>query len=225
MAGTLYKHGSTKTAGDTGQVPAPKAKSAKEKKRKSARRRLYHGGKISDAMFKKVLWHFVRDDSASDTARAIGLSINSVHAIYRKVRVYFYEVGLFMDFYAGQDPLEYESDNPHFEKALLEFHFERVRARNGLKSPASEPPYHFAESCWRYDFKVIAEERSSPYVHDMMLAHLLEIILVCGPVGAIRRPSLSSALVVERQYYQRVLWLLRSTVEYSLNKELTKLPT
>lgn len=171
---------------------------------------LYRFAKISDYRFRKVLEEFVRDSSATDAARATRLSVNSVHAIYRKLRVFCFEAGLFMDFYGGQDPTEFVSDNPRFERDLLAFHLERVRARRGLRSPVSEPPYHFAESCWRYDFKVLMEQRPSEVVYAMMLSHLLEIIRLCGPVGATPSNRRAGALAITRQIDQRILWLERN---------------
>lgn len=179
-------------------------------KRKRRARPLYHSAKISDYRFRKVLWHFVRDHTASETAHATKLSVNSVHAIFRKLRVYFFEAGLFMDFYGGIDPEDYESDNPLFEFQLLEFHFRRVQDKKGLRSPTNEPPYHFAESCWRYDFKVMMDERASEQVYAMMLSHLVEIIRICGPIG--RKPENRKAGIraVFRQMDQRILWLERN---------------
>lgn len=62
------------------------AASGENAKPRQRRRPLYHSAKISEYRFRKVLWHFVRDHSASETARATGLSVNSVHAIFRKIR-------------------------------------------------------------------------------------------------------------------------------------------
>ena len=152
----------------------------------------------------------MRDHSATETALATRLSVNSVQAIFQKLRIYFFEVRLFMDFYDGDNPESYESDNPLFEFHLLEFHFQRVRDKMGLRSPSTEPPYHFAESCWRYDFKVMMDERSSGNIYTMMESHLLEIIRCCGPIG--RPPSniATGARLIERQFKQRVLWLERN---------------
>jgi len=176
---------------------------------------LYRSAKISDYRFRKVLEQFVRDSSATGAAQATRLSVNSVHAIYRKLRVFFFEVGLFMDFYEGQDPAEFVSDNPLFERDLLAFHLERIRDKRGLHSPSSEPPYHFAESCWRYDFKVLREQRPSEAVYAMMLSHLAGIIRLCGPVGATPRHRLAGLAAVARQIDQRILWLERNAPGFS----------
>lgn len=176
---------------------------------------LYKSAKISDYRFRKVLWAFVCDASATEAAQATGLSVNSVHAIFRKIRVFFFEAGLFQDYYGGQDPVSFQSANPFFEKKLLKFHFGRIGAKQGLKSPDNEPPYHFAESCWRFDFKVMAEQRQSDHVLQMMQAHLLEIIRLCGPIGAPPRNKEQGLLAVLRQADQRILWLERNAPGYT----------
>lgn len=172
--------------------------------------RLYRAAKISEGRFRKVLDCFARDESVTEAARLTGLSINTTHAIYRKLRVFFYEVGLFLDFYQGNDPLTYDSGDPHGEFALLEFHFARIRAKRGLKSPKDDPPYHLAESWWRYQFKVLMNERPSDAVHAMMVTNLLELIRLCGPVGAPPRNLEAGALAISRQLDQRITWLRRN---------------
>jgi len=175
-----------------------------------AARGLYHSAKISDYRFRKVLWHFVRDDSATGTARATRLSVNSVSAIFRKLRVYFTEAGLFTDFYEGHDPLTHDSGLITTEHSLLAFHIARVRVHNGLKSPATEPDYHFAESHWRYHFHVMARERPSGEVHAMMFGHLMEIIRLCGPIGTRPANRRAGLMAIARQMDQRIAWLERN---------------
>lgn len=187
--------------------------------RRNARRspsRLYRSGKISDYRFRKVLAHFARDHSATDTAEAVGLSVNSVHTIFKKMRVFFFEVGLFRDFYEGRDPLSVESHLARFEYGLLEFHFSRVRDKRGLRSLPGAPDYHFAESCWRYDFKVLMDERPTDAIHVMMQAHLLEVIRLCGPLGRPPRNRAAGLRVVARHIDQRVLWLSRNAPGFAL---------
>ena len=184
---------------------------ALKKKTQTRRTRpLYHSAKITDRRFRKVLWHFVEDHSAARTAQATGLSANSVTAIFRKLRVYFWEVGLFTDVYEGLDPREAVSDAPTFELALLDFHIGRYRDKRGLKSPVSEPDYHFAESHWRFQFKVMALHRPGIDVRPMMMEHLLEIIRLCGPVG--RKPGnrMAGLQAVARQMDQRLRWMERN---------------
>lgn len=187
-----------------------KAESGSNSKKQRRGTPLYRGSKISEYRFRKVLWHFVRDHSATDTARATRLSVNAANALFRKLRIYFFEAGLFIDYYAGKDPLKYQSDNPAFEKLLLEYHFDRIGKKRGLKSPTTEPPYHLAESCWRFDFKLLMDQRPSEFVYDMMLSHLLEIIRTCGPIGTSPLNRTKAANVVMRQIDQRVLWLERN---------------
>jgi hypothetical protein len=183
--------------------------SQKNAKARRASRPLYHSAKISDGRFRKVLGHFVYDHTAALTARETNLSANSVVAIFRKLRIYFTDIGQFTDFYEGQNPLAYDSDNPMFEKGLLAFHLRRVREKHGLKSPAHEPDYHFAESHWRYHFYVLSLERPSGQVHAMMFSHLLEIIRLCGPIGTRPVNRRAGLLAVMHQMEQRILWLER----------------
>lgn len=182
----------------------------KQLKKQRPASRLYRSAKISEYRFRKVLMGFVKDWPANATARATGLSVNSTTQIYHQLRTFFFEVGLFLDFYAGQDPLTFVGDTPRTEKALLEFHFSRVGARRGLKSPITEPPLHFAESCWRYDFKVLSEQRASDLVDEMMFNHLLELIRACGPIGARPRNREEGLRIILRQIDQRILWLERN---------------
>jgi hypothetical protein len=172
--------------------------------------RLHRAPKISDYRFRRVLEQFVHDAPATEAAKATGLSINSVHALYRKLRVFFFEVGAFQDFYAGADPETYQSEDPGFERALLSFHLARYARRHGLKSPATEPPYHFAESCWRYDFYLMMQERPSEAVFAMMQRHLLELIKLCGPIGAVPRKRLEGIQTVMRHADERIDWFRRN---------------
>lgn len=184
----------------------------KKAKAKRRTRPLYHSAKISDYRFKKVLWHFVRDHTTAQTAKGTGLSVNSVHAIFHKVRVYFYEVGLFQDIYEGKTPYLSDTSEPVFGRALQEFHAQRHRAKRGLKAPDNEPDYHFAESYWRYDYHITERERTSEALHDMMLAHLLEIIHACGPIGTKPENQHAGLLAILRQMDQRMIWFLNNSV-------------
>jgi len=185
----------------------------------NSKRRLYRSTKISDYRFRRVLDSFARDDSASDAARATGLSVNSVHALYRKLRIFFFECGLFLDFYDGHDPESFDSGNPHFEKALLEFHLRRYGDKHGFRSPGSEPHYHFAESCWRFDYYMMELERPSGDVHAMKLAHLLELIRLCGPVGAAPRNRQAGLRAVLRHADQRIEWLRRNAPGFRAHRD------
>ncbi len=192
---------------------------ASKSTKKPGRRSLTRASKIGDVKFRRVLAHFVRDHTATETARQTALSVNSVVAIFSKLRVYFWEVGLFTDYYDGQDPRNFEGGNEHFERELLAFHFGRVREKRGLRSSAGKPDYHFAESHWRFHFHVIREQRLSADVHAMMLSHLLELIRVCGPVGG--RPGNREAglRAILRQTDQRTLWLERNAPAFRSSQD------
>jgi hypothetical protein len=186
-------------------------------------RKLRHAAKISDYRFRKVLWHYVRDHSAAQAARETGVSTNSVSAIYRKLRVFFFEVGLFTDIYQGQDPCTFESEDLTFERDLITYHLERMRGMRRAKCPADEPDYHFAESHWRFHFQVLLGQRASEEVYAMMLTHLAEIIRLCGPVG--QKPSNLGAglMAVVRQMDQRILWLERNGPEFRSDERRAEL--
>jgi hypothetical protein len=181
-------------------------------KRNATRRAkpLYRSAKISDYRFRKVLWHFVRDHTATEAARATGLSVNSAAAIFRKLRGYFTEAGLFVDYYTMGDMDAPENENLEFERRLLEFHFSRIGEKRGLAAPPDGPDYHFAESCWRFDYQVLRDQRPSDAVYAMMLVHLLEIIRLCGPVGGKPTNRKVGLMAKLRQMDQRILWLERN---------------
>lgn len=187
------------------------ARSPETKLRTAAeRQKLYRSAKISTYRFRKVLDYFVRDHTASDAARAVGLSINSVHAIYHKLRVFFFETGVFLNYYGSIDPAEFVSDDPVHELRLLNYHAQRARLRRGLKAESNDRRYHFAETCWRYDYQVMMAERPSADVHAMMFRHLWEIIRLCGPIGAPPRNRVEGLLAAMRQVDERIEWFRRS---------------
>jgi hypothetical protein len=179
-------------------------------------RRLYHSAKISDYRFRRVLWHFVRGHTATETARATRLSVNSVNELYGKIRTYFFEAGLFKDFYGGTGWAAYDPEqDKEFEQSLLAFHRRRLRSRRGVKTRPGQPDYHLAESWWRLDFAMILRERPSDAVYDMMIGQLLAVIRVAGPVG--RRPANSTQLrrTLARLIDQRILWLQRNAASFA----------
>ena len=180
---------------------------ARSRKRQSP---LAHASKISDYRLRKVIGHFVRDHTATDAARATGLSINSANALYQKLRAFFCEVRLFTSYYDRVRVLGDEAADAAFEQELLAFHRQRSAAKRGLKTPLGEPDYHFAETCWRYDFIVIMRERPSEAVYAMMERHLIELIRLCGPLGSTPRNRLAGAKAAMRQVDERIAWLLRN---------------
>lgn len=152
------------------------------------------------------------DHSAQETARNVDLSVNSISAIFTKLRKFFYEAGLFTDIYGGRDPREgsiYE-DGEAFEKWVIEFHFERAAAKRGITEWLGQPAYHFAESHWRFHYAVMTEGRAADAIHDMMYAHLLEIIRCCGSVGALPVRRKAGLLLALKHMDQRIVWLERN---------------
>jgi hypothetical protein len=190
----------------------------KKSKAKIKRKPLYRSSKISDYRFQKVLWHFVRDHSVALTATETRLSANSVTAIFRKLRIYFFEVGLFTDFYEGSNPLEITTENEVVEFLLLDYHLTRLRDKRGMKIIPGEPDYHFAESHWRFQFRLLMDQRSAEGVYNMMHSHLLEIIRACGPIGAHPQNVAMARRIRARQLDQRVSWLMRNSPEFRSEK-------
>jgi hypothetical protein len=184
----------------------PKARKTKTRR---AAKPLYHSAKISDYIFHKILLHFVRDHTATETARDTRLS---VAAIFTKLRVYFTEAGLFSD----PGKIGMFNDNEEFEMRFLEFHIGRLQEKRGLRSAnGGGPDYHICESHWRFHFYVLMIQRPSETIHAMMLSHLLGIIRICGPVGIKPINQKGGLLAVFRQMDQRILWLQRNARDYS----------
>jgi hypothetical protein len=176
-------------------------------KGRSQPRRLFRAAKISDYRLKRVVQQFARDASATDAARATGISINAAHELYRKLRVFFFDVGLFVDYYGGLDALAFQGDDLRFEHALLSYHLKRYGEKRGFKSPSDQPHYHFAESHWRFHFTVLMGERPSEAVYFMMQRHLMELIRACGPIGTTPRNRAIGLRIVLRQADERIEWL------------------
>lgn len=180
---------------------------------------LYRSSKISERVFRQVLEHFAHDRSATDTAKLTGLSLNSVAAIFHKLRVFFFEVGLFMDFYetlkTGGD---ITLDDEIAEMQLLEFHMQRMAAKRGLHTRSGQPDYHMAESFWRLGYSVMAQQRPIQSIHAVMLSHLLEVIRICGPVGAKPTKRRLGLLAVMRQMDKFALWLERNAPEFKSDR-------
>lgn len=178
---------------------------------KRGRNRLYRSAKISAYQFKRVLWAFVLEDPAAHAASHIDLSANSINAIYGKLRTYFYEAGLFTDIYQGGDPREGSTlAEEEFERRLIEFHIRRAGSKRGIDDAPEGPAYHFAESHWRFHYAVMNEGRPSEALHRMMIAHLLEMIRCCGPVGAPPTNTKAGLRLALKQMDQRLLWMERN---------------
>ena len=179
-------------------------------KRKARAKRLYRGAKISDYQFLKVLWHFALDSSAARASSQIDLSTNSITALYAKLRLFFAEVGLFTD--PGR--IGMFDGNEEFERRFLAFHLSRVSDKRGMRSPQDGPDYHMAESHWRFHFHMLMTQRQTESVHAMMMAHLTELVRLCGPVGTKPVNPMSGSLALLRQMDQRALWLERNALDF-----------
>lgn len=179
-------------------------------------RRLYHAAKISDYRFRKVLMSFVRDHSATEAARVTGLSVNSAKDLYGKIRTYFFEAGLFMDFYGGAGWAQYDPEaDKEFEQSLLAFHRQRLRRSRGVRTKADQPDYRLAESWWRLDFAMIMRERRSEAVYAMMMGQLLAVIRVAGPVGKKPGNRAECRRTIARLVDQKILWLQRNAPRFA----------
>lgn len=194
---------------------------------KRARRPLYHASKISEARFRKVLWHFACDETVAEASSQTGLSQNAVSTIFVKLRRFFTEAGMFTDPYGERDPREGLSDEEdmddlQFERHLIEFHFARLKAKRSLGGGAAEID-HFAESHWRFHYAMLVGDRGGDAVHHMMYRHLLEMIRRCGPIGkppVNRREGLRLCLA---QMDERILWAERNSARFKDTKSRTEL--
>jgi len=196
-------------------------KPSKKSKPKRREQPLYFAAKISDYQFKRLVWHFVLDDSAAETAQHVRLSANSITSVYAKLRAFFYELGAFHDPYAGRDPRDgYTGDGyADIELMRLEYHLARVSKKRGrLDAPLLGPDHHFAESHWRFDYKPLAQERGHEAVHPMMYNHLMEFVGRFGPVGKrgpVSRKERREALeLVDEQLNRIILWMERNSVHF-----------
>jgi len=182
---------------------------------------LYRSSKISEYKFKRVLWSFVLDEPVAHAASHIALSANSINAIYAKLRKFFFAYGLFRDPYRGRDPREgFDVENVEdAEYYMLRYHLGRVASkRNRLDAPLNGPDFHFAESCWRFDFSMLEVERGPHLVQRLMYQNLMEFIRRFGPVGAKSEPSpqerREGVRLAMEQLDRLVLWLERNSVKF-----------
>ena len=198
-----------------------RAKRSKKSKSKRREQPLYFAAKISDYQFKRLVWHFVLDDSAAETARHVRLSANSIASVYAKLRAFFYELGLFHDPYAGRDPRDGYAEEGYddIELMRLRYHLARVAKKRGrLDAPLHGPDHHFAESHWRFDFEPLAQERGHEAVQPMMYNHLMEFVRRFGPVGKqmpVSQKARREALeLVDEQLNRLILWMERNSVHF-----------
>jgi hypothetical protein len=171
-----------------------------------------------------VLWSFVIDEPVADAALRTGLSANSIQAIYARLRVFFTDVGLFLDIYEGGDPRDGTpkgEDMEGFEYRLIPFHFKRMKAKRRVReTQVSEVDYHWNESFWRFHFSILQTARptQTEAIHRMMYAHLLAMIRLCGPVGAPPRKKDGGRRLARCQLVHRLLWLERNAPDFSDEK-------
>lgn len=184
-------------------------------KKASPGSRFYCAAKITDYQFKRVLWHFVLDDTVRETARHVRLSENSIAAIFAKLRRFFFRYGLFNDPYEGRDPAEGFGDAAldEAEHRILTFHLARLRRRRKvIHDPDDEPDYLLAESQWRFNYMMSG--RAAETLHPMMYARLMEFIRSFGPVGAPHLPTpeqrKAGLTLALEQFDRMLLWLERS---------------
>ena len=180
--------------------------------------RFYSAAKISEYQFQRVLRAFVAEEPANEAARKIALSANSIDALYRKLRVYFTELGVFYDIYEGGDPekgTRYGPDFEEFERRLIAFHLERTSRKRRMKATRlDEIDYNWCESIWRFHYSILTQGRPSEAITRMMTEHLKAHILLCGPVGQPPRNREQSRKLSEQQRNQRLLWLRRNAPAY-----------
>lgn len=178
--------------------------------------RLYRGGKISEHRFRKVLRAFAGDTPPSALAGQMRLSINSIVAIYQRLRMHYVKIGVFRDFYRDDNPdgapdrgtiEEFET----YEHTLLAFHLNRVSRMRGIKPEPGAVDHHFCESCWRFRFVPFFEGRPDESVHTMMFDELLTYLRVGGPIGT-PTPNLRAVREVQLELLdRRTAWLERSS--------------
>ena len=181
--------------------------------------RLYRGGKISEHRFRKVLRAFAGDTPPSTLAGQMRLSLNSIAAIYQRLRAHYVKIGVFRDFYRDDYPPGAAVNEPvqefeAYERALLAFHLRRVSDMRGIKPQPAGIDHHFCESCWRFRFVPFFEGRPDESVHGMMFDELLTYVRVGGPIGT-PTPNLQAVREIQLELLdRRVSWLERSSPEF-----------
>lgn len=176
--------------------------------------RFYHGAKISEYQFKRVLISFVRDEPVAVAARHIRLSANSINAVYGRIRAYFTALGVFEDIYRGGNPEDGTSageDMEEFEFHLISFHLHRIRRKRRVPdTDLSEVDPHWCESHWRFQYHMMMQGRPSEAIHRMMYTHLLGHIRLCGPIGTPPRNQEVARRLAVQQLDQRIVWFERN---------------
>jgi len=147
----------------------------------------------------------------------MGLSANSVSAIFGKLRRFMCDIGAFSDFNEwGIEHAVYRRSEAavDYEIALYEFHRQRLSGKRRLVDPPEGPLLHFAETCWRFHYYLMWKEQKSDWVYAIMLRHLFELIDRYGPIGVDiqkRRPIFGEHVA---QLDQIEAWLKRYGRDY-----------
>ncbi len=177
--------------------------------------RYYVAAKISEYQFKKLLWNFAHDISPTETSRHMRLSLNSVNAIYMKIRRYFVELGHFPDIQVDQEELEFSDEIAvDSDEAFIRFHRNRMSRKYGLVKNADIHGLHRCESCWRYVNLELLNDGRDTNIPRMMYRDLIALIRICGPLGS-PITNLDKALEYRRQRVeQRLLWLQRNSTRH-----------
>lgn len=176
--------------------------------------RFYRGGKISEYQFRRILAGFAADLPPSQLASRMTLSLNSIAAIYQRLRAHYVRIGVFRNFYEDlEDPTDTASES--YELELLEFHRARIGRMRGVKADPVGSDHHFRESCWRFQVEPFFEGRAPETVHAMIFAELFAYLKFGGPIGA-DTPDMLAIRQCQLQFLdRRVAWLERSSVEFS----------
>ncbi|SNZ21332.1 hypothetical protein [Cohaesibacter gelatinilyticus] len=176
--------------------------------------RFYRYAKISEYMFRRVLWGFACDLSVTEVARNTKLSTNSVSAIYQRLRAHYVRIGVFNSFYDNGDAIGVSETSDAYELALLEFHLKRISQMRGIPHSQNSSDHHFCESCWRFQLIPFFEGRSADAAHNMIFNELLTYLKVGGPVG-VKAADLQAVRRCQLEFLnRRSAWLERSSPEF-----------
>ncbi len=176
---------------------------------KGPRNRYFHRAKMSEYQFKKLLWLFACDHSPTQAAQQLSLSLNTINAIYIKIRTYFVALGIFRDFYEVPEGIEISDDD---EWRFLDFHLKRVARMKGLKPlKQAEIDLHLYESNWRHGYLVFADGQRDHHVNLMIYDDLISVIKLCGAINTTPQNHKAAHRLMNERLDQRLLWLERNS--------------
>lgn len=178
---------------------------------------LYRGGKVSENQFRKIVRGFALDLPGAWIAEDHGISSNTVQSIYRKLRVFFVEAGLFPLADEGPEGSENFGDAPEaYSKGLAEFHRLRMLHKRGIRGSSLDKSYHLAESRWRLHYNYLQFKGVENFA-DLLEHDLLMVLELCGPLGG--RPDNVDALPSIMQQQAEVRETARQNAESRLWRE------